>query len=225
MQPRSILRPGIVGLALVAVLASAAALACGGSGNSNSAATPAASASVAATSSATDATARASVTRAVATNTPAPATPTATATPVPPTATPVPPTPALTAPADALALMNFQSPSGNIACQLFPREGQSAARAECQLSNTTFDPPANPDPGGCHGAGAWGKAIGMDGGGEPGFMCVGDYWGGPDVTVLAYGQTAVMGPFACKSMETGMRCVDLDTGHGFQVAREAYQLF
>ena len=56
-------------------------------------------------------------------------------------------------------------------------------------------------------------------------ICAGEQWSGPDMPVLEYGQTTTGGSIACVSSITDMRCTDLDTGHGFKIAREAYELF
>jgi hypothetical protein len=37
--------------------------------------------------------------------------------------------------------------------------------------------------------------------------------------VLDYGETVTVGQLACTSSETGVRCLDEDTGKGFTIAR------
>jgi len=47
----------------------------------------------------------------------------------------------------------------------------------------------------------------------------------PGLRVLAYGQAVSFGGIVCDSQETGVRCTNRATGHGFRVARGSYDLF
>ena len=47
----------------------------------------------------------------------------------------------------------------------------------------------------------------------------------PGLKVLAYGQGVSYGGIVCDSQETGVRCVNRATGHGFRVARASFDLF
>jgi len=47
----------------------------------------------------------------------------------------------------------------------------------------------------------------------------------PGLRVLEYRQAVSYGGVVCDSQETGVRCVNRATGHGFRVARASYDLF
>ena len=47
----------------------------------------------------------------------------------------------------------------------------------------------------------------------------------PGLPVLEYGTAVRRDGVLCASRETGLRCEDERTGHGFEVARAAYELF
>ena len=69
----------------------------------------------------------------------------------------------------------------------------------------------------------YGDALEVSGAGA-GFTCHGDTVNGaPDV--LAYGSASRLGAYECDSASDGVTCRDNQTGHGFFVARERYQLF
>ena len=42
---------------------------------------------------------------------------------------------------------------------------------------------------------------------------------------LAYGQSLTAGVFTCTSGRKAMRCEDSESGHGFTLASERYELF
>jgi hypothetical protein len=48
---------------------------------------------------------------------------------------------------------------------------------------------------------------------------------GRSLAVLAYGQAVRLGDLVCVSRETGVRCEDERSGHGFAVSRGSYDLF
>jgi hypothetical protein len=47
----------------------------------------------------------------------------------------------------------------------------------------------------------------------------------PGLPVLPYGRAVSFGGILCDSQETGVRCVNRATGHGFRVARASFDLF
>lgn len=121
-----------------------------------------------------------------------------------------------TAPAAAAAdLDSFTSPSGNIGCILY--EGY----LRCDIAERDWSPP--PRPADCPSFTGYGQGIGMDAHGPATFVCAGDTTLniGP---ALGYGQTHSSDGFVCTSAPAGLRCTNAD-GHGFQLAREAYDLF
>jgi hypothetical protein len=103
----------------------------------------------------------------------------------------------------------FLSPSGNISCEmdLFSSTDRTAY---CQ----TFSPPSS-------------ATIFLDGHVEECFgityQCLGNP---PDgVHKLAYGDSAVLGPFRCSSLTGGVRCVVTRSGHGFLISRSGISHF
>lgn len=54
--------------------------------------------------------------------------------------------------------------------------------------------------------------------------CASDAASDPGLKVLQYGQAVSYGGIVCDSQETGLRCVNTATGHGFRVARASYDL-
>jgi hypothetical protein len=116
----------------------------------------------------------------------------------------------------------FQSPSGNISCQLgtFLDAGISRATAACQVGQHNFSTP--PRPADCMGG--WGDSVALTQGGQPSLQCHNDTLLGSSQPVLDYGQTRSVGPITCHSEETGITCTDSSTGHGFSLSRDGYKL-
>lgn len=122
---------------------------------------------------------------------------------------------ATTSPArGAMGPDHFFSPSGNIACVL--RE----TVARCDITMREWVPP--PKPSSCMLD--WGYAVSVAGDAPGQFRCASDTTGHAPA-VLAYGSVARRAPFECRSRESGMECVSLDTGHGFELSRGEYRLF
>lgn len=118
--------------------------------------------------------------------------------------------PASQAPED---LVQFSSPSGNIGCAL------SSAGARCDIAERSWEPPAKPES--C--SADWGQGLTVTGETAT-FVCAGDSVLGSK-TELAYGKTLQRGDYSCLSEKDGMRCENTKTGHGFSVARAAYEVF
>ena len=120
-----------------------------------------------------------------------------------------------TAPAAAADLDSFTSPSGNIGCIIYEEY------LRCDIAERDWSPP--PRPADCPSFTGYGQGIGMDAHGPATFVCAGDTTlnSGP---ALGYGQTHTDAGFVCTSEPAGLRCTNAD-GHGFQLAREAYDLF
>ena len=62
-------------------------------------------------------------------------------------------------------------------------------------------------------------------GGSAEFVCAGDTALVPDGNPLPYGESIAAGPLRCESAESGITCRDTETGKGFSISRDAYQLF
>lgn len=111
-------------------------------------------------------------------------------------------------------LTGFTSPSGNIGCMM------DSSHVRCDIRQRDWEPPAAPP--GCEYN--YGQGITLNPGGSPRFVCAGDTalaGGGP----LAYGQSNSAGVLRCDSAMSGITCRDVETGRGFSISREAYQLF
>ncbi|CAJ1507006.1 hypothetical protein [[Mycobacterium] holstebronense] len=125
--------------------------------------------------------------------------------------------------AHATNYYSFQSPSGNIACEMIGADDGTGA-AVCKLKEHTWSAPAETG-GDCEFAGTDVKLFQ----GHP--ACLG-VWpsqiflqqqnGG--LPTLEYGQTHSVGAISCGSTDSGMRCTDTSTGHYFDVSLESYQL-
>jgi hypothetical protein len=122
--------------------------------------------------------------------------------------------PSTTEPEVLSTLVSFTSPSGNVGCVIDP----TAVR--CDIIERDWSPPARPAD--CEFD--YGQGINLSAGEAPNFVCAGDttLGGGPP---LAYGQSVTAGPLQCDSAETGIRCFDSTTRHGFAIAREQYRVF
>jgi serine/threonine protein kinase len=147
--------------------------------------------------------------------------PPATSTSVP--ASSAPATPAVTATTAAVdvtvspSATGFSTPSNNIACYLTPNS------ARCDIAESTWDPTTVPArPADCEGV--WGDALTVTGADRPTFACHGDtvFGTGP---VLDYGRSLRVGDITCTSRSTGVECRVGSSGHGFLLAKGAYQFY
>lgn len=111
----------------------------------------------------------------------------------------------------------FQSPSGNISCQLF--EGEiNALRCESSLKPK----PPQPYPGYCEVV--WGQGFLLPADARPEILCIGDTIRDKNKPVLAYGKTWNNGGFKCVSQKTGLTCTNR-SGIGFFLSREKWRVF
>jgi hypothetical protein len=115
----------------------------------------------------------------------------------------------------------FTTPTGNIACQMTDTSPTGDGEARCDVAERTW--PVPPKPADC--TGAYGGGASVSGAGKGMLTCAGDTVADPGLRVLAYGQAVAYGGIVCDSQETGVRCVNRATGHGFRVARASYDLF
>jgi uncharacterized protein DUF6636 len=124
-------------------------------------------------------------------------------------------TPSRTAPSGTTThLEQFRTPTGNIGC------GLVGGSARCDIRGRDWSPP--PKPSSCELD--WGQGIGVGEGGAARFVCAGDTALDPSAPVLAYGETSRVGAVSCTSQEAGITCRS-DTGHGFFLSRQRFELF
>jgi hypothetical protein len=101
----------------------------------------------------------------------------------------------------------FHSPSGNIQCELESNEG-GRNYARCQATHRPRS-----------------AKLGLNGKTKvcAGVSCLGD---GPEHSfTLGYGKTTRLSRFRCKSLRTGMRCVVISSGHGYNISRTSVTRF
>lgn len=116
----------------------------------------------------------------------------------------------------------FESPSGNIVCQMTTAADGTGAVA-CDVEDTTYAPPrSGPD---------WCDPFSLDQGSTPNAHCHTDvavpgtpFGHGRAVDMLGYGQTRSVGAITCDSEPAGITCTDASTGHYFRVSPESYEL-
>ena len=111
-------------------------------------------------------------------------------------------------------LTGFSSPSGNIGCLI------DRPSVRCDIGERSWEPPAPPR--GCKLD--YGQGIELPAGAEAGFVCAGDtaLRAGP---ALAYGDSIAAGLLRCESSEAGMSCRDIESGRGFSLSHEGYEIF
>lgn len=115
----------------------------------------------------------------------------------------------------------FATPTRNISCQVTDPSSTSAGAARCDVAQRTWQ--IGPKPADCVGEYGAGAAVSGTGKGE--LTCVTDTVADPGLQVLQYGQAVSYGGIVCDSQETGVRCVNAASGHGFRVSRASYDLF
>ena len=112
----------------------------------------------------------------------------------------------------------FQSPTGNIACDL--NGSATPPEATCEVREHSYQPKVKPscDPG-------WANSFRLVQGQTVEVNC----YSGTDfrsaLPVQGYGNPLTVGSLTCVLDEpTGVACKDGTTGHFFQAARQEYQL-
>jgi hypothetical protein len=121
---------------------------------------------------------------------------------------------ALAVAAPASAATSFHSPSGNIRCVI-----DRTAFTRCDITHRDWSPP--PKPQSCEFD--WGNSlvVGLRGRGR--FLCVSDAV--DSGRKLDYGESIKRGRFRCRSRTSGIRCVNVRSGHGFAVSRQRVRRF
>jgi hypothetical protein len=115
----------------------------------------------------------------------------------------------------------FATPSRNISCQMTDPSSAIAGAARCDVAQRFWQ--IGPKPADC--AGEYGAGAAVSGTGKGELTCVTDTVADPGLQVLQYGQAVSYGGIVCDSQETGVRCVNAASGHGFRVSRASYDLF
>jgi hypothetical protein len=110
-------------------------------------------------------------------------------------------------------LTRFSTPSGNIGCVMDPEY------VRCDIRDRDWEPP--PAPADCELD--FGHGIELANETRAQLVCAGDTTlGGEDL--LEYGETSRVGPYRCVSAAAGITC-EAQSGHGFFLSEEAYELF
>jgi hypothetical protein len=112
----------------------------------------------------------------------------------------------------------FQSPSGNIGCEMGTTDRQAFAR--CEIGLRTWSAPARPES--CEGG--WGDRVELRQGSAPHLECRTDTLRGHPLPILAYGDSWRTGSITCGSAPTAMTCTDASTGRSFSLSRELFNL-
>lgn len=116
----------------------------------------------------------------------------------------------------------FTSPSGRFFCGIAPPSGGDPGMAGCQ-GETTPVPPRPPE---CSTEISWGGGMYVNTTGKVDFVCAGGLmFSDGNSKVLPYGAVLSASGMTCTSAETGMRCVDDQTGHGFRIAAGSNERF
>jgi enamine deaminase RidA (YjgF/YER057c/UK114 family) len=140
----------------------------------------------------------------------------------PPTATaglgdrddPRSPAPSAAVTREITASYDFVTPSKNIGCFMSPEA------ARCDIAEKKWKAPAKPADCDLD----WGNGVSVGADGEATIVCAGDTVMGASQT-LPYGEAVRVGDFVCTSAQTGVRCTNEPTGHGFMLSRQSYDLF
>ncbi len=113
-------------------------------------------------------------------------------------------------------LHQFRTPLGNIGC--VPAEGG----ARCDIRKRDWKP--LPRPAACPKEVDYGQGLEVAHSGQATFVCAGDTAIEPDLASLSYGTASRLGGSDCISRSDGVTCVN-QTGHGFFISVQSYQVF
>ena len=112
-------------------------------------------------------------------------------------------------------LVGFQTPSGNVGCYM---DTQSV---RCDIRKKEWVAP--PAPSDCMFDYGYGVFVDRS---DPGrFVCASDTTLDPEHSVLRNGEKLKEGPFKCKNRSGGIKCVNKSTGHGFEISKQAVEVF
>jgi hypothetical protein len=117
--------------------------------------------------------------------------------------------------------VDFQSPSGNIACTMLLVPGANGNNnVQCDLADHTFQ-----TPGTCRTSATGVAAILNISRPQPDVGCdeyaslLPSSW-----PVLDYGHSRSLGVLTCDSEPSGVTCTNTSTGHFFRLSRDSYQV-
>ncbi|AWM03504.1 DUF6636 domain-containing protein [Bradyrhizobium amphicarpaeae] len=113
--------------------------------------------------------------------------------------------------------IGFQTPSKNIACQVFTDNSEAVLRCDIMNIDTRPRRPADCEL-------EWGNAFEMSVKGAAGRICAGDTIMDPSLPVLAYGEVWQRAGFTCRSEQTGLTCFNA-MQRGFSLARTKQEVF
>jgi uncharacterized protein DUF6636 len=111
-------------------------------------------------------------------------------------------------------LTGFSSPTGNIGCYIDRKS------VRCDIGDRDWEPPRAPKSCDLD----WGQGIELSAGGAADFVCAGDTTLGAG-DALDYGRSIGAGLLICESEESGMTCRDTETGRGFTISKQGYEIF
>jgi uncharacterized protein DUF6636 len=111
-------------------------------------------------------------------------------------------------------LTGFSSPTGNIGCYIDRKS------VRCDIGDRDWKPPRAPKS--CELD--WGQGIELTAGSAADFVCAGDTTLGAG-DALDYGRSIGAGLLICESEESGMTCRDTETGRGFTISKQGYEIF
>lgn len=109
----------------------------------------------------------------------------------------------------------FESPSRNIGCEI------TRTFVRCDIQHHDWISPSTPKR--CNGG--YGDALAVAVRGRAEFTCYTDSALDGRARPLRYGHSIRLGRMRCTSRPTGMTCLSLRTGHGFDLSRESYRRF
>jgi hypothetical protein len=114
----------------------------------------------------------------------------------------------------------FQSPSGNIGCDLYAGSDGTGI-AHCEIRDQTWVIAA-PVPNCGSNPGGWQFSLDQGKGPGLGYSCAAGTLSQPGLATLDYGQTRSAGAITCDSEPAGMTCTDTGNGDYFRLSPESY---
>ncbi|MCF4966613.1 DUF6636 domain-containing protein [Nostoc sp. CMAA1605] len=127
---------------------------------------------------------------------------------------------AILTPTSSLAqTTGFQTPTGNIQCELV---GEEQEKLRCEIGSSLRPRPPQPYRGFCEFD--WGDGLLLSEFGKPNILCISDTIRDRNKYVLPYGSSWSNGGFTCVSRRTGLTCTNT-TGNGFFLSREKWRVF
>lgn len=119
----------------------------------------------------------------------------------------------------------FRSSDGAYACGILgPADRGDGHGAGCHGTTS----PVPPRPSDCPEGPGWGRGLQVSATGEVSFLCTGGviYANGfSDAPILQVGEPLSVLGFSCESIEDGVRCSQIATGHGFTIRPQSNEQF